>query len=167
MHVALAVHIMSGCRSTGRAAGKLRVAARQAEQQEESQTQSGRNAAVWIHILRCRPHPAPGDWGSGDDRRLLRALLASGAAQEWQPDWGALVPGRTAAQVLPGSCDPTLNSWGCASFVPAGAIGWLHVRCSQQLTLLSEEICSGCPGAQCLHSMPSRFAASPWPHVVG
>ncbi|KAK9840762.1 hypothetical protein WJX81_003109 [Elliptochloris bilobata] len=41
---------------------------------------------------------ARGDWGSGDDRRLLRALLASGAAQEWQPDWGALVPTRTAAQ---------------------------------------------------------------------
>ena len=62
----------------------------------------GRNAVVLQHILRCPAHPAPGDWGSGDDRRLLRALLASGAAQEWQPDWGALVPGRTAAQVLPG-----------------------------------------------------------------
>jgi hypothetical protein len=45
--------------------------------------------------------PRPGEWGSGDDKRLLRALLASGAAQEWQPDWGGLVPGRTAAQVRP------------------------------------------------------------------
>ena len=39
-----------------------------------------------------------GDGGAGDDRRLLRALWAAGAAREFQLDWGALVRGRTAAQ---------------------------------------------------------------------
>ena len=37
-----------------------------------------------------------GDWGSGDDRRMLKALLQSGAAREWEVDWGALVPQRSA-----------------------------------------------------------------------
>ncbi len=38
-----------------------------------------------------------GDWGSGDDRRMLKALLASGARQEFQVDWAELVQGRSAA----------------------------------------------------------------------
>jgi hypothetical protein len=37
-----------------------------------------------------------GDWGSGDDRRMLKALLQSGAAAEWEVDWGGLVPQRSA-----------------------------------------------------------------------
>ncbi|KAK9817342.1 hypothetical protein WJX74_005162 [Apatococcus lobatus] len=38
-----------------------------------------------------------GEWGSGDDRRLIRALLESGAKQEFQVDWGNLVKGRSAS----------------------------------------------------------------------
>lgn len=38
----------------------------------------------------------PGDWGAGDDRRMLKALLRSGAVNEWDVDWSALVPGRHA-----------------------------------------------------------------------
>ncbi|BDA51084.1 probable cyclin-D-binding Myb-like transcription factor 1 at C-terminar half [Coccomyxa sp. Obi] len=37
-----------------------------------------------------------GDWGAGDDRRMLKALFRSGAANEWEVDWNALVPGRHA-----------------------------------------------------------------------
>lgn len=44
-------------------------------------------------IVQC----ASGDWGSGDDRRLLRALLRSGATHEFQVDWGNLIA-RNAAQ---------------------------------------------------------------------
>lgn len=40
---------------------------------------------------------ATGDWGSGDDRRLLRALLRTGAVHEFQVDWGNLIA-RNAAQ---------------------------------------------------------------------
>ena len=39
-----------------------------------------------------------GEWGSGDDRRLLKALLASGATQEHEVSWGNMVPNRTAQQ---------------------------------------------------------------------
>ena len=39
-----------------------------------------------------------GEWGSGDDRRLLRALLKTGAAEDFQVEWGQLVPTRTAHQ---------------------------------------------------------------------
>ena len=39
-----------------------------------------------------------GEWGSGDDRRLLRGLAKSGATQEFQVDWGNLVTSRTAQQ---------------------------------------------------------------------
>ena len=39
-----------------------------------------------------------GEWGSGDDRRLLRALLNTGAAEDFQVDWGQLVATRTAQQ---------------------------------------------------------------------
>lgn len=38
----------------------------------------------------------PGDWGAGDDRRMLKALFRSGAVNEWDVDWSALVPGRHA-----------------------------------------------------------------------
>ena len=38
-----------------------------------------------------------GDWGSGDDRRLLKALLRTGATHEFQVDWGNLIA-RNAAQ---------------------------------------------------------------------
>ena len=38
-----------------------------------------------------------GEWGSGDDRRLLRALLESGAKQEFQVDWADVVKGRSAS----------------------------------------------------------------------
>lgn len=38
-----------------------------------------------------------GDWGSGDDRRLLKALLRSEATHEFQVDWGNLIA-RNAAQ---------------------------------------------------------------------
>ena len=37
-----------------------------------------------------------GDWGIGDDRRLLKALYREGHSREWQVDWGAVVPERTA-----------------------------------------------------------------------
>ena len=39
-----------------------------------------------------------GEWGSGDDRRLLRALLKTGAAEDFQVHWGQLVATRTAQQ---------------------------------------------------------------------
>lgn len=39
----------------------------------------------------------PGDWGSGDDRRLLKALLRSEATHEFQVDWGNLIA-RNATQ---------------------------------------------------------------------
>lgn len=39
-----------------------------------------------------------GEWGSGDDRRLLRALFKTGASEDFQVDWGQLVPSRTAQQ---------------------------------------------------------------------
>lgn len=43
---------------------------------------------------------ARGDWGVGDDRRMLRALLALGpGAREWQVAWGELVEGRSEHQV--------------------------------------------------------------------
>ena len=37
-----------------------------------------------------------GDWGAGDDRRMLRALVRSGSTREWDVDWGGLVPQRSA-----------------------------------------------------------------------
>jgi hypothetical protein len=43
-----------------------------------------------------------GQWGRGDDRRLITALAAAadkGASEAFQVDWGSLVPGRTAEQV--------------------------------------------------------------------
>ncbi|MEW5314065.1 MAG: hypothetical protein WDW38_005589 [Sanguina aurantia] len=39
-----------------------------------------------------------GDWGAGDDKRLLKALWASGALSELTLDWGSLVNGRGADQ---------------------------------------------------------------------
>lgn len=40
-----------------------------------------------------------GDWGKGDDKRLLKALYQSGATKEYEvEDWGALVPGRSQGQ---------------------------------------------------------------------
>ena len=40
-----------------------------------------------------------GEWAAGEDRTLLRALLAAGGeAEEWQLDWGGLVEARTAAR---------------------------------------------------------------------
>ena len=104
---------------------------------------AARNAFIRLHIicqrmlrLGCAPHAAPGDWGSGDDRRMLRALLASGAAEEWQPDWGAVVPERTAAQALPGPLfqpcfdQVTVNAgWGGVSAVHLSrACVWAHRR---------------------------------------
>ena len=41
---------------------------------------------------------ARGDWGAGDDRRMLRALWRAGPAAEYEVKWGSLVEGRTAAQ---------------------------------------------------------------------
>ena len=43
-------------------------------------------------------HSGSGEWGSGDDRRLLRALLKSGATEDFHVDWGRLVASRTAQQ---------------------------------------------------------------------
>ena len=43
-------------------------------------------------------HAGSGEWGSGDDRRLLRALLKSGATEDFHVDWGRLVASRTAQQ---------------------------------------------------------------------
>ena len=37
-----------------------------------------------------------GDWGPGDDRRMLKALYRSGATNEWEVDWGNLVSQRSA-----------------------------------------------------------------------
>ncbi len=39
-----------------------------------------------------------GDWGPGDDNRMLRALWTGGASEEWDVQWGGLVEGRTEAQ---------------------------------------------------------------------
>lgn len=39
-----------------------------------------------------------GEWGSGDDRRLLKGLLRSGARQVFDVDWGVVVEGRTEKQ---------------------------------------------------------------------
>ena len=39
-----------------------------------------------------------GDWGSGDDRRLIKGILQCGATQEYSVPWSSLVPGRTAQQ---------------------------------------------------------------------
>ncbi|KAL4432464.1 hypothetical protein ABPG77_001763 [Micractinium sp. CCAP 211/92] len=41
---------------------------------------------------------ARGEWGSGDDRRLLRALFLSGAVHDYEVDWNQVVRGRTAQQ---------------------------------------------------------------------
>ncbi len=40
-----------------------------------------------------------GEWGPGDDKRMLRAMLVQGAAREWEVNWEQLVEGRTALQV--------------------------------------------------------------------
>lgn len=40
-----------------------------------------------------------GEWGSGDDRRLLKALLQSGVTMAYEVKWGELVPRRTGVQV--------------------------------------------------------------------
>jgi hypothetical protein len=44
---------------------------------------------------------ARGEWGAGDDARMLRALWRGREAwlQEWQVAWDTLVPGRTGEQV--------------------------------------------------------------------
>ncbi len=39
-----------------------------------------------------------GEWGSGDDRRLLRALAKTGATHDFQVDWSQLVASRSAMQ---------------------------------------------------------------------
>ena len=39
-----------------------------------------------------------GEWGVGDDRRMLAALFSSAIENEWQVAWDNLVDGRTAAQ---------------------------------------------------------------------
>ncbi len=41
-----------------------------------------------------------GEWGPGDDKRLLRALLAGDAQYEWEVEWGEVVEGRSAQQCL-------------------------------------------------------------------
>lgn len=40
-----------------------------------------------------------GSWAKGDDKRLINALAAAGAQEEFQLDWGSLVPSRSAEQV--------------------------------------------------------------------
>lgn len=50
-----------------------------------------------VHQANCHFHDAhSGDWGIGDDRRLLKALFRSSCSTEWQVDWSAVVPQRTA-----------------------------------------------------------------------
>lgn len=41
---------------------------------------------------------ATGDWGAGDDRRMLRALWSLWGCAEYEVPWGEVVKGRTAAQ---------------------------------------------------------------------
>ena len=48
------------------------------------------------HKLNMPSLVSTGDWGIGDDRRLLKALYRAGHAREWQVDWGAAVPERSA-----------------------------------------------------------------------
>jgi hypothetical protein len=36
-----------------------------------------------------------GDWGKGDDRRMLTALYDGGYEVEWDVPWGSLVEGRS------------------------------------------------------------------------
>ncbi len=44
---------------------------------------------------------ARSEWGKHDDKKLLAALLEQGPdAQEWDVDWGSLVPGRDARKAL-------------------------------------------------------------------
>ena len=48
----------------------------------------------------CPSMVTKGDWGQGNDRTLMANLYTMGRGkQEWQINWGELVPGRTAAQV--------------------------------------------------------------------
>ncbi len=68
-----------------------------------------------------------GAWGAGDDKRLLRALLLGGAAEETEVEWGAAVAGRAGAAALrrwrlmlkhvPGAVDRGYP--GCLSFLVA------------------------------------------------
>ncbi|PRW58651.1 myb family transcription factor family [Chlorella sorokiniana] len=39
-----------------------------------------------------------GEWGPGDDRRLLRSMYRSGVSHDYELDWASLVQDRTAAQ---------------------------------------------------------------------
>lgn len=39
-----------------------------------------------------------GEWGSGDDRRLLKGLLLCGAREEFRVPWDTVVPSRTDKQ---------------------------------------------------------------------
>ena len=40
-----------------------------------------------------------GEWGPGDDRRMLRALWRGGWDEEFEVQWGGLVEGRSDTQV--------------------------------------------------------------------
>ena len=53
--------------------------------------------AKWYH--RLSPSMIQrGEWGSGDDRRMLKALWSLGACMEYQVPWAKLVAGRTSEQ---------------------------------------------------------------------
>ena len=60
-----------------------------------------------------------GEWGPGDDRRMLRSLLASGVSREWEVNWEALVEGRNAAAVGGGA----VCVWGGARVAGWGGVG--------------------------------------------
>ena len=47
----------------------------------------------WYKILAPSMREA-GEWGRGEDRILLAALLEEGAAEETEVEWAGLVPGR-------------------------------------------------------------------------
>lgn len=40
-----------------------------------------------------------GDWGAGDDRRMLRAMWKLKPEEEYEVPWGKIVEGRTSKQV--------------------------------------------------------------------
>ncbi|KAF6255253.1 hypothetical protein COO60DRAFT_234531 [Scenedesmus sp. NREL 46B-D3] len=61
-------------------------------------TRTSRQCAEKWHAGLAPTMVEAGQWGRGDDKRLINSLAAAGAAEAYQVAWGSLVPGRTAEQ---------------------------------------------------------------------
>lgn len=114
----------------------------------------------------CPSMVSRGEWGAGDDRRMLRSMLSGGASREWEVDWDSLVQGRSAIQVCAqgrgGACACAcgwMGGWGpaatrrgqrwsagCAS--PPHPPPRTHIRTCAHTTL------SRCPCAVRVHCLP-------------